>query len=216
MGHKINPKSYRLPINQDWDSRWFAPNKEQYRNQLITDIKIRELIEKNTGPQAAINRIAIERTAEKTKVIISTGRPGVLIGRSGQGIEKLSTQIKNLVGGKVDVDVVEIRKPELSAYLVAQNIGQQISRRVAYRRAVKMAIQKVMQAGALGVKVSVAGRLNGAEIARSEKFNEGSIPLSTLKANIDFAVYHSQTTYGTIGVKVWVYKKSEQDEEGQK
>lgn len=210
MGHKINPKSYRLPINQDWDSRWFASGKEQYRNQLQADIKIRALIEKTAGPQAAISSIVISRTSQKVKVAIHTGRPGVLIGRSGQNIEKLSADIKKIVNGKVEVEVVEIRKPDLSATLVAQNIGNQISRRVAYRRAVKMAIQKVMQAGALGVKVSVAGRLNGAEIARSEKFAEGSIPLSTLKANIDFAIYHAITTYGTIGVKVWIYNKPEE------
>ena len=211
MGHKINPKSYRLPINHDWDSRWFAASGKQYSSQLLVDYKIRELIEKSAGLQAAISNIFIDRTAEKTKVTIQTGRPGVLIGRSGQGIEKLTGQIKKVVDGKVDVEVVEIRRPDLSALLVAQNVGQQITRRVAYRRAVKMAMQKVMQAGALGVKINVAGRLNGAEIARSEKFTEGSLPLSTLRSNIDFAIHHAMTTYGTIGVKVWIYKKQEDE-----
>jgi len=205
MGHKINPLSYRLPLKRNWDSYWFASDKKQYRQQLIGDIRIRELIAKKTGPQAAISKVVLERTAEKTKVIIMTGRPGVLIGRSGEGVEKLTSEIKKIVTGKVEVEVMEIRKPDLSAYLVAQNVGQQISRRIAYRKAVKMALQKVMQAGARGVKIFVAGRLNGAEIARDEKFSDGSIPLSTLRANIDFAVYHAQTTYGTIGVKVWIY-----------
>ncbi|MBP6930008.1 30S ribosomal protein S3 [Patescibacteria group bacterium] len=211
MGHKINPKSFRLPIKQNWDSVWFASNPAQYRAQLQQDIKIRALIEKEGGPQAAIANITIARTAQKTKVSIHTGRPGVLIGRSGQNIEKLTGAVKKITPGKVEVEVIEIRKPDLSASLVAQNIGGQISRRVAYRRAVKMAIQKVMQAGALGVKVSVAGRLNGAEIARTEKFAEGSIPLSTLKANIDFSVFHAITTYGTVGVKVWILNKAESE-----
>lgn len=210
MGHKINPRSFRLPIRQDWDSRWFSSNKSMYRKQLIEDIKIRDLIGKISGPQAAIANMLIERSAGKTKIIILTGRPGVLIGRSGQGVEKLTSEIKKLTKERVEIEIQEIKKTDLSACLVAQNIGQQISRRVAYRKAVKMATQKVMQAGANGVKVSVAGRLNGAEIARSEKFSEGSIPLSTLRANIDFAVYHAKTTYGTIGVKVWIYNKSEE------
>lgn len=209
MGHKVNPKSYRLPLRHNWDSHWFSSNKATYRKQLNEDIKIRDLINTTAGPQAAISQIVIERSAGKTKIIISTGRPGVLIGRSGQGVEKLTAEVRKLTGERADVEIQEIKKPDLSACLVAQNIGQQISRRVAYRKAVKMAMQKVTQAGAKGVKINVAGRLNGAEIARSEKFSEGSIPLSTLRANIDFAVYHAHTTYGTVGIKVWLYKSNE-------
>jgi len=205
MGQKVNPKSFRLLVNRDWDSRWIATDKKKYQSQLLEDIKIREFINITAGPQAAIAKVLIERTLDRTKVSIFTGRPGVLIGRSGQGIENLTSQVKRIVAGKVNVDVVEVRKPELSATLVASSIGQQITRRVAYRRAVKMSIQKVMQSGALGVKVNISGRLNGAEIARREKFSEGSIPLSVIRANIDFAVYHAPTTYGTIGIKVWIY-----------
>ena len=209
MGQKVNPKSYRLLLNRDWDSRWFAAHPKTYEKQLWEDIRIRELVDKITGPQAAVAKVMIERTLDKTKIILVSGRPGVIIGRSGQGIEKITEMVKKIIPGKVNVEVIEVRKPELSAALVAQNIGQQISRRIAYRRAVKMAIQKVMQAGALGIKVSTAGRLNGAEIARSEKFTEGSLPLSVLKSQIDFAVYHARTTYGTIGIKVWIYLKPE-------
>ena len=205
MGQKINPKSYRLATNHNWESKWFAGNNEKFRKQLYEDILIREFVMKNYNPQGAISEINIERTADRTKVVINSGRPGVVIGRSGQGAEKLTLDIKKYVAGKVDVEIVEIKKPDLNAYLVAQSIGQQISRRVSYRKAVKMAIQKVMQAGAGGVKATISGRLNGAEIARNEKFLEGKIPLSTIRSNIDFAVYHAGTTYGTIGVKIWIY-----------
>ncbi len=208
MGHKVNPKSFRLLLNRDWESRWIASDKNKYRQQLLEDIKLREVINKAGGPQAAIAQISIERTLDRARVSILTGRPGVLIGRSGQGIDKMTEMVKKIIPGKVNIDVVEVRKPELSAILVAQSIGQQISRRVAYRRAVKMTLQKVVQAGAKGVKVRVAGRLNGAEIARNEKFSEGSIPLSAIRANIDFAVYHAPTTFGIIGIKVWIYKEA--------
>jgi len=209
MGHKINPRSFRLPINRDWDSYWFTSNTKNYRDQLNIDIKIRELIEKKFGPQGAIARIVIERTAEKTKITIHSARPGILIGRSGQGIDSLTADIRKQISGKVEVEVVEIKKPDLNAKLVAQSIGQQITRRVPYRKAVKMALQKVMQAGVNGAKICVSGRLNGAEIARVEKFSEGSIPLTSLRANIDFSVYHAQTIYGTVGIKVWICKKAE-------
>jgi small subunit ribosomal protein S3 len=209
MGQKVNPKSFRLQVDHDWDSRWFAADRQSYRTQLWEDLRIREKINQVAGPQAAIARITIERTPAKTKVNIFTGRPGVLIGRSGQGIEKMTALVKKIIPGKVNVEVVEVRKPELSAVLVAQSIGQQITRRVAFRRAAKMTIQKVTQAGALGIKVAISGRVNGAEIARSEKFSEGSIPLSAIKSRIDFAVYHAPTTFGTIGVKVWIYRKPE-------
>lgn len=205
MGQKINPKSFRLATNHSWESRWFSGNKATYRTQLHEDVLIREFINKNYNPQGAISEISIERTAERTKIVINSGRPGVVIGRSGQGAEKLTNDIKKYVQGKVDVEILEIKKPDLNAYLVAQSIGQQISRRVSYRKAVKMAMQKVVQSGAGGVKVNISGRLNGAEIARNEKFSEGRLPLSTIRSDIDFAVYHAGTTYGTIGVKVWIY-----------
>jgi len=205
MGQKVNPKSYRLATNHNWNSMWFTGDKNKYRQQLRDDILIREFVNKNYNPQAAIADINIERTVDRTKMIINSGRPGVVIGRSGQGVEKLTQDIKRLVSGKVDVEVVEIKKPDLNAYLVAQNIGQQISRRVSYRKAVKMTMQKVMQSGASGIKVTISGRLNGAEIARNEKFTDGKIPLSTIRSYIDYAVYHSITTFGTIGVKVWIY-----------
>jgi len=211
MGQKVNPKGFRLISNHDWDSRWFSSDKKQYRDQLASDMKVRDIVTKQTGPQAAVSRVLIERTADIVKVKIFTGRPGMLIGRSGKGIETLTNEIKKVVSGRVEIDVVENRKPELSAAIVAQNIGSQISRRVAYRRAVKMAIQKVMQSGALGVKVNVAGRLNGAEIARSEKFSEGVVPVSSIKENIDYYIYHANTTYGIIGIKVWIYKRVDKE-----
>ena len=209
MGQKVNPKNYRLIINRDWDGIWFSSNGAKYSQNVLLDYKIRNLIEKKTGIQAAVEKVTVSRTSDKTKITIHTGRPGVIIGRSGQGIENITSEIKKIIPGKVDVEILEIRKSDLSATLVAQSIGQQISRRVAYKRAVRMAIQKVMQAGAKGIKVTVSGRLNGAEIARSEKFNEGSIPLTTLRAKIDFAVYQAHTTYGTVGIKVWILKKEE-------
>ncbi len=207
MGQKINPKSYRLATNHNWESRWFSGDKVKYRKLLHEDIVIRDFINKNYNPQAAISDINIERTADRTKVIINSGRPGVVIGRSGMGAEKLTQDIKKFVSGKVDIEILEIKKPDLNAFLVAQNIGGQISRRVSYRKAVKMAMQKVIQSGAGGIKANISGRLNGAEIARNEKFTEGKIPLSTIRSNIDFAVYHASTTYGTIGIKIWIYSE---------
>lgn len=211
MGQKINPISYRLQINKKWKSLWYKPAAE-FRNCLIQDIKIRELINVKVGEQASIEKIIIKRNAKDIKIEIHSSRPGILIGRQGQGIQDLRKFLVDKLAmpgqkAKLDIDVMEIKNPDSVAQLVAQNIGYQLTKRIYYKRAVKHAITKVMQSGATGVKIQISGRLGGAEIARTEKYSEGPVPTSTLRANIDFTIYHSQTTYGTIGIKVWIYKK---------
>lgn len=203
MGQKINPKSFRLPVDRNWSSRWFD-SKNQAKN-IAEDFKIRQFLSKKLGPQAAIAEIEIERSLNKTKVFIFTGRPGVVIGRMGQGITDLSAELERKFGKKITIEVQEIKKPELSAQLVASNIAGQIERRLPYRRVVKNTIQKVMESGAKGIKIIISGRLGGAEIARREKFSRGALPLSTLRAKIDYALVEALTTYGTIGIKVYIY-----------
>ncbi len=214
MGQKVNPIALRLISNKKWRSQWFG--KKNYQTFLIEDLKIRDFCNKFLGTNAAVEKIEISRSRNLIKIDIHTSRPGVIIGRSGQGIISLKTKLiskilKDKKPSDVSINIIEIKNPELFASLVAQSIGNQISHRIAYRKASKQAIEKSIQKGVLGIKVQISGRLNGAEIARSEKFSKGSIPLGTFKANIDYSQFHAKTTYGTIGVKVWLYKKAEEE-----
>lgn len=218
MGQKINPISNRISITTNWQSKWFAKNSD-YRNYLITDFKIRDFIKTELN-NAGVRDVEIVRSQGKVTVKITTSKPGLVIGRGGQGInnlkEKLQKQFYPQGQPVVRIEILEDRYPELSASLVAQNIGNQIERRIPYRRACKQAIEKTMSSkDAQGIKIIVSGRLNGAEIARTEKFQDGSIPLSRFKFDIDFYTYHARTTYGVIGVKVWVnrgeYKTGEKE-----
>ena len=204
MGHKSNPIGLRLQINRTWDSRWFA-HGDDYGRLLIEDIKIRNFIMK-TQPQAAISKVVIERPAKLCRVSIYAARPGVIIGKKGADIEKLRQQIATMTKSDVSLNIVEIRKPEVDARLVAQGIADQLERRIAFRRAMKRAVQSAMRLGADGIKVSCGGRLGGAEIARSEQYREGRVPLHTLRANMDFAEAQAHTAYGVCGVKVWIFK----------
>lgn len=204
MGHKSNPIGLRLQINRTWDSRWYAEGKN-YAQLLEEDIKIRKFIVA-TVPQAAISKVVIERPAKVCRVSIYAARPGVIIGKKGADIEKLRSQIAKMTGSDVKLNIVEIRKPEIDAKLVAQGIADQLIRRVAFRRAMKRAMQSAMRLGAEGIKVVCGGRLGGAEIARVEQYREGRVPLHTLRANIDYAAAEALTTYGIIGIKVWVFK----------
>lgn len=202
MGQKVNPNGLRIGLTRTWPSTWFA-RKRKYRDQLIQDVQIRDFIRK-TVKEAGVSEIQIDRS-KKVAVTINTSKPGVVIGKQGAAIEEMKVKLEKRFGTSFVVDVHEIRNPEANADVIAETIQGQIERRMPYRRAVKMAIEKGMQAGALGVKVSVSGRLNGAEIARSELFKEGNIPLQTLRANVTLATRHAVTKYGTIGVQVWVY-----------
>jgi len=203
MGHKVNPVGLRLGINRTWDSRWYADR--DYGELLREDIRIREFLHKRLK-QAAISRIVIERPAKKARISIHTARPGVVIGKKGQEIESLRKELAAMIGGDVHLNIVEIRKPEIDARLAAENIAQQLERRVTFRRAMKRAVQSAMRLGAQGIRVSCAGRLGGAEIARGEWYREGRVPLHTLRADIDFGRATAFTPYGTNGVKVWVFR----------
>lgn len=204
MGQKVHPNGMRLGIIRDWDSKWFATGRE-YSRQLIADQKIREFL-KGRLSNAAVSKIRIERNADNINVRIHTARPGIVIGKKGQDIEKLRTQLSQLVGGVISVSVEEMRKPEIDAQLVADSIAQQLVGRVAYRRATKRSLQNAMRLGAEGIKIMVSGRLNGAEIARKEWYREGRVPLHTLRADVDYATAEALTTYGILGIKVWIYK----------
>ncbi|MFC4822410.1 30S ribosomal protein S3 [Dokdonella ginsengisoli] len=204
MGHKVNPIGIRLGIAKDWNSKWFA-NKREYAQYLGADLKVRELLKKKLA-QAGISKILIERPAKTARVTIHTARPGVVIGKKGEDIEKLRKEVSQVMGVPAHINVTEVRKPELDAQLVAESIAQQLERRIMFRRAMKRSVQNAMRLGALGIKVNVGGRLNGAEIARSEWYREGRVPLHTLRADIDYGFAEAKTTYGIIGVKVWVYK----------
>ena len=228
MGRKVHPIGIRLGINQMWQGRWFAEGT-QYREQLQQDMDIRSLLQGQTSkggsawngqvrklrqelPEAVLNgkagisRVDVERYPGKTKVAIHTAKPGILIGRKGEGVKKIRQALETLIGKKVDLDIKEISSPDVDATLVAYNITDQLVRRIAYRRAMKRAIQQAMKQGAQGIKIEVAGRLGGAEMARTVWLREGRVPLQTLRANIDFARTEATTTYGQVGVKVWVYK----------
>jgi small subunit ribosomal protein S3 len=205
MGQKVNPTGIRLGIASDWNSKWFA-SKRAYAQNLLSDLKVRDFLKKKLA-QASVSRIEIKRPAKKAYITIHTARPGVVIGKKGEDIDALRKQLGKLMPGtEVDIGVEEIRKPELDAYLVAESIAQQLERRIMFRRAMKRAVQNTMRLGALGIKVRVSGRLNGSEIARSEWYREGRVPLHTLRADIDYGLAEAHTTYGVIGVKVWIFK----------
>jgi small subunit ribosomal protein S3 len=203
MGQKINPIGFRLGINRTWDSRWFADRN--YAELLHEDIRIREFLRKKLAA-AGVSKIVIERPAKKARVTIHTARPGVVIGRKGQDIEKLRREIAERTTADVHLNIVEIRKPEVDAQLVAENVAQQMERRVSIRRAMKRAVQSAMRMGAEGIRINCSGRLGGAEIARMQWYREGRVPLHTLRANIDYGEARALTTYGICGVKIWIYK----------
>lgn len=203
MGQKVNPIGLRLGINRTWDSRWYAG--KDYATKLLQDIALRKYVLENLK-QAGVARVVIERAANKTNVTIHSARPGVIIGKKGSDIEKLRKDLSKFTGGEVTLNIVEIRKPELDAQLVADGIAQQLERRVSFRRAMKRAVQSALRLGAGGIRVTCAGRLAGAEIARTEWYREGRVPLHTLRADVDYATSRASTTYGIIGVKVWIFK----------
>lgn len=204
MGQKVSPVGLRLGINRTWDSRWFA-GRGEYGKLLHEDLAIRKLIEKEV-PQAAIARIVVERPAKTARVTIYAARPGVLIGKKGQDIEKLRKKVGALTEAEVSLNIVEVRKPEIDAKLVAENIAQQLERRVAFRRAMKRAVQSAMRMGAQGIRINAGGRLGGAEIARVEWYREGRVPLHTLRADVDYGTAEALTAYGICGLKVWIFK----------
>ena len=203
MGHKINPIGFRLGINRTWDSRWFAD--ASYAELLHEDLKIRKFLTKKLEA-ASVSKVIIERPAKKARVTIYSARPGVVIGKKGADIEKLRSEVAKLTSAEVSLNIVEIRKPEIDAQLIADNIAQQLERRVSTRRAVKRAVQNAMRMGAEGIRINCAGRLGGAEIARTVWYREGRVPLHTLRADVDYATGSAHTTYGVCGIKVWVYK----------
>ena len=204
MGRKVNPIGFRLGINRTWDARWYAEG-EDYVTNLQQDFKLRELIN-NEAPRAGISRIEIERFPGKVKVIVHTAKPGILIGRKGENVKAIRKSIESEMGKKIDLEIKEIKVPDLDAYLVARNIADQLERRISFQRAMKRAIQQAMRAGGQGIRVEVSGRLSGSEMARSINMREGRVPRQTLRADIDYGLAESLTTYGRIGVKVWIYK----------
>ncbi|SEG06968.1 small subunit ribosomal protein S3 [Caloramator fervidus] len=204
MGQKVNPHGLRVGIIKDWDSKWYADDKH-FADLLIEDYKIRKYI-KNKYYQAGISRIVIERTANKVRINIHTAKPGMVIGKGGQGVEELKAQLEKMTGKNIIINIVEIKNPEIDAQLVAENIAAQIEKRVSFRKAMKQAISRAMRFGIKGIKTAVSGRLGGAEMARTEGYHEGTIPLQTLRADIDYGFAEALTTYGKIGVKVWIYK----------
>jgi len=204
MGQKVNPNGIRLGVIKGWHARWYAGNRH-YADNLTTDIKVRDHIQRRLA-NAAISRVVIERPAQNMNITIHTARPGIVIGKKGEDIEKLRGEIGRLTGLPVQVSIEEVRKPELDAQLVAENIAQQLEKRIMFRRAMKRAVTNAMRIGAQGIKVMVAGRLNGAEIARTEWTRDGRVPLHTLRADIDYGTAEANTTYGVIGVKVWIFK----------
>ena len=203
MGQKVNPHGLRVGIIKDWDSRWYA--EKDFADFLVEDHEIREFLKKKLY-NAGISKIEIERASDRVKVIIFTAKPGVIIGKGGQDIEKLKTQLAKLTDKKLVVDIKEVKRPDREAQLVAENIAQQLENRVSFRRAMKSTMSRTLKAGALGIKTAVSGRLGGADIARTEFYSEGTIPLQTLRADIDYGFAEADTTYGKLGVKVWIYK----------
>lgn len=203
MGQKINPIGLRVGINRTWDSRWYAG--DDYADKLVEDLKLREYVQKELKA-AGISKVIIERAAKNTRVTIYTARPGVIIGKKGADIEKLRQKLSSLAGGEVSLNIIEIRKPETDAQLVAEGVCQQLERRVSFRRAMKRAVQSALRFGALGIRLNVSGRLGGADIARTEWYREGRVPLHTLRADIDYGTSEALTAYGILGMKVWVFK----------
>jgi len=204
MGQKVNPHGLRVGIIKDWDTKWYA-SKKDFGNYLVEDVKIRKFIKKKYYI-AGISKIEIERTSNKTRANIYTAKPGILIGKGGAGIEDIRKEIEKLTGKNILISITEIKKPELDAQLVAENIATQLEKRISFRRAMKQAMTRTMKVGAKGIKTAVSGRLGGAEIARTEHYHEGTIPLQTLRADIDYGFAEANTTYGKIGVKTWIYK----------
>ena len=203
MGQKVNPIGLRVGINRTWDSRWFSDR--DYADKLVQDLKLREFV-KDRLKAAGISKVVIERAAQNTTVTVYTARPGVIIGKKGADIEKLRRQLSDRAGNDVSLNIVEIRKPELDAQLVAEGVALQLERRVSFRRAMKRAVQSALRLGAEGIRIAVSGRLGGADIARTEWYREGRVPLHTLRADLDYGTAEGLTTYGIIGVKVWIYK----------
>ncbi len=204
MGRKVHPVGFRLKINKTWEGRWFAEG-DDYVEQLHQDFELRELIQRE-APRAGVSRIEIERFPGKVKIIVHTAKPGILIGRKGENVKAMRANLEVLVGKKIDLEIKEIKSPDLDAYLVARNIADQLERRISYQRAMKRAIQQCVRQGGEGIRLEVSGRLSGAEMARSINMREGQVPRQTLRADIDFAKVEATTTYGQIGVKVWIYK----------
>ncbi len=204
MGQKVHPHGARVGVIKDWDARWYA-NKKDFAANLEEDYRIRKFLKEKLYA-AGISRIEIERAANKITVGLHTGKPGIVIGKGGAGVEQVKKELNKLTGKAVNLNIYEIRRPEVDAQLVAENIAQQLERRISFRRAMKQSLQRAMKAGAKGIKTMVSGRLGGADIARSEGYNEGSIPLQTLRADIQYGFAEANTTYGKIGCKVWIYK----------
>ena len=204
MGQKVHPTGVRVGIIKDWNSKWYADSKN-FSDYLVEDQKIRKFLKKKLY-LAGISKIEIERTAKSVKVNLHTAKPGIVIGKGGAGVETVKTELVKLIGKEVNLNIVEVKNADLDAQLVAENIAGQLERRISFRRAMKQCMQKTMKAGALGIKTSVSGRLGGADMARTEFYKEGTIPLQTLRADIDYGFFEANTTYGKIGVKVWIYK----------
>ena len=204
MGQKINPIGFRLALNRNWASRWYANNKN-FPGMLLEDIKVREFLKKKLA-HAAVSRVVIERPAKNARITIYSARPGVVIGKKGEDIESLKVELQKMLGVPVHVNIEEVRKPEIDAQLIADSISQQLQKRIMFRRAMKRAITNAMRLGAQGIKIMSAGRLNGIEIARTEWYREGRVPLHTMRAEIDYGVSEAKTSYGVIGIKVWVFK----------
>jgi len=204
MGQKVHPIGIRLGITTDWTSTWYADTKD-FADTLNKDLEVRDYIKKKLKG-ASVSRVQIERPANNARITIHTARPGIVIGKKGEDVEKLRNAVTKMMGNPVSINIEEIRKPELDATLVAENVAQQLERRIMFRRAMKRAVQNAMRLGALGIKIRVSGRLNGADIARAEWYHEGRVPLHTLRADIDYGVVEASTTYGVIGVKVWLFK----------
>ncbi|WP_152208453.1 30S ribosomal protein S3 [Marinobacter changyiensis] len=204
MGHKVNPTGMRLGVIKEHNSVWYA-EKGEYAKNLLNDIEVRTFLDKRLI-KASISKIVIERPAQNARITIHTARPGIVIGKKGEDVDRLRREVSDMMGVPVHINIEEVRKPDLDARLVAQNVAGQLERRVMFRRAMKRAVQNAMRQGAKGIKIQVGGRLGGAEIARSEWYREGRVPLHTLRADIDYATYEAHTTYGVIGVKVWIFK----------
>jgi small subunit ribosomal protein S3 len=204
MGHKVHPTGIRLGIIKDWTSRWYMGSKE-FANNLYNDLQVRDFIRKKLA-HASVSRIQIERLAGKGRITVHTARPGIVIGKKGEDIEQLRRELSRMMGIPVQITIEEIRKPELDAQLVAESVAQQLERRIMFRRAMKRAVTNALRLGAQGIKINVSGRLGGAEIARSEWYREGRVPLHTLRADVDYGFAEARTTYGVIGVKVWIFK----------
>ena len=205
MGQKVNPHGLRVGVIKDWDSKWYADTKDgEFANNLVEDYKIREFLKKELY-SANVSKIEIERTADKVRVNVYTAKPGIVIGKGGAGIEKVKNKVQKLTSKKLLIEIKEIKKPDLDAQLVAENIAAQLENRISFRKAMKSCMGRTMKAGALGIKTSVSGRLGGADMARTEFYSEGTIPLQTLRADIDYGFAEADTTYGKVGVKTWIY-----------